>query len=50
MGVFSKIHENGLVKPLMKNPSLGCKLLNNYRPVSSLKLLSNIIERATLFI
>ena len=50
--VFSGTMKPALVKPLRKNHSMDCNILNNYRPISNLTILSNVIERAlkqTLF-
>ena len=37
--------KTGVVKPLLKNPSLDQETLNNYRPVSNLKTVSKIIGK-----
>ena len=37
------------VQPLIKNHSIDCNVLNNYRPVSNLTVLSKVIERAVAF-
>ena len=39
-----------LVKTLIKCHTIDCNILNNYRPVSDITLLSIIIERAVAFI
>jgi len=39
-----------LVKPLIKNQTMDCNMLNNYRPVSNLTFLSKVIEKAVPFL
>jgi hypothetical protein len=39
LGVFSRSMKVALVKPLIKNHTLDCNILNNYRPVSNLTFL-----------
>jgi len=44
LGVFSRFVKAALVKPLIKNHTMDCNILNNYRPVSNLTFLSKVIE------
>ena len=45
-GVFPSCYkEEALVTPLLKKQSLDCNLLQNYRPVSNLTLISKTIEK-----
>jgi len=34
LGVFPRSTTAALVKPVIKNHTMGCNILNNYRPVS----------------
>jgi len=49
LGVFPTSIKADFVKQLIKNHSLNCNILNNYRPVSNLTFLSKVIERAVSF-
>ena len=49
LGVFPRSMKAALVKPLIKNHTLDCNILNNYRPVSNLTFLSKVIEKAVAF-
>ena len=49
VGVFPRSMKAALVKPLIKNHTLDCNILNNYRPVSNLTFLSKVIEKAVAF-
>ena len=49
VGVFPRSKKAALVKPLMKNHTMDCNILNNYRPVSKLTFLSKVIEKAVVF-
>jgi hypothetical protein len=40
------LYKHGVIRPLLKKPSLDISQLSNYRPVSSLPFLSKIIEKA----
>ena len=44
-GDFPISCKSSLVIPLIKKPSLDKKMLNNYRPISNLSFLSNVIEK-----
>ena len=44
-GVFPSCYKEALVTPLLKKQSLDCNLLQNYRPVSNLTLISKTIEK-----
>ena len=44
-GVFPSCFKEALVTPLLKKQSLDCNLLQNYRPVSNLTLISKTIEK-----
>ena len=44
-GVFPSCYKEALVTPLLKNQSLDCNRLQNYRPVSNLALISKTIEK-----
>ena len=48
-GVFPSVYKSALVKPLLKKMSLDPDDLKNYRPVSNLSFLSNVLERIVLF-
>ena len=43
--VFPSCYKEALVTPLLKKQSLDCNLLQNYRPVSNLTLISKTIEK-----
>ena len=45
-GTFPEGLKHALVRPLLKKPSLDANILNNFRPVSNLAFISNVIERA----
>ena len=49
LAVFSRSMKAALVKPLIKNHTMDCNILNNYRPVSNLRFLSKVIEKAVAF-
>jgi len=49
LGVFPISIKAALVKPLIKKHTMDCNILNNYRPVSNLTILSNVIEKAVAF-
>jgi len=49
LGVFPRPMKAALVKPLIKNHTMDCNILNNYRPVSNLIFLSDVIEKAVAF-
>jgi len=49
LGVFPISMKAALVKPLIKNHTMDCNILNNYRPVSNLTFLSKVIEKAVVF-
>ena len=49
LGVFPRSMKAALVKPLIKKHIMDCNILNNYRPVSNLKFLSKLIEKAVAF-
>jgi len=49
LGVFPRSMKAVLVKPLIKNHTVDCKILNNYRPVSNLTFLSKVTEKAVAF-
>jgi len=49
LGAFPKSIKAALGKPLIKNHTMGCNILNNYRPVSNLTFLSKVIERVVAF-
>ena len=44
-GVFPNAFKTAVVKPLLKNPSLDCEVLNNFRPVSNLSFMAKVIEK-----
>ena len=44
-GVYSTAFKSAIVKPLIKKPTLDCKLLKNYRPISNLPFLSKLTEK-----
>ena len=44
-GVFPSCYKEALVTPLLKKQSLDCNLLQNYRPISNLTLISKTIEK-----
>ena len=44
-GTFPSHFKDSLVIPLLKRPSLDCKNLKNYRPVSNLSFISKVLER-----
>ena len=44
-GVFPSCYKEALVTPLLKKQSLDCNRLQNYRPVSTLALISKTIEK-----
>jgi len=41
--------KTAFVKPLLTNHIIDCNVLNNYRPVSNLTFLSNVVEKAVAF-
>ena len=43
--VFPSTFKEAIVTPLLKKPSLDCKALKNYRPVSNLNFVSKVIEK-----
>jgi hypothetical protein len=45
LAVFSRTMKVSLVKPLTKDNRLEYNIQNNYRPVSNLTFLSNVIEK-----
>ena len=49
LGVFPRSMKAALVKPLIKNHTMDCNILNNYRPVSNLTFLFKVIERVVAF-
>ena len=49
MGVFPRSTKAALVKPLIKQHTMDCNILNNYIPVSNLTCLSKVIEKAVAF-
>ena len=44
-GVFPSCYKEALVTPLLKRQSLDCNLLQNYRPISNLTLITKTIEK-----
>ena len=38
--------KNAVLSPLLKKPSLDFEIFSNFRPVSNLKFLSKVIEKA----
>jgi len=50
LGVFPRSMKAALVQPLIKNHTMDCYILNNYRPVSNLTFLSKVIEKAVAFL
>ena len=44
--IFPDHFKNALVTPLLKKPSLDPEILKNFRPVSNLKFVSKIVEKA----
>ena len=44
-GNFPTRFKSAVVKPLIKKPTLDCKVLKNYRPISNLPFLSKLIEK-----
>ena len=49
LGVFPRSMKAAFVKPLIKNHTLDCDILNNYRPVSNLTFLSKVIKNGSCF-
>ena len=47
-GTVCDILKQAVVTPLLKKPNLDSNMLENYRPVSNLPFISNIIEKAVL--
>ncbi len=47
-GIFPNAFKKAVVKPLLKKPNLDYSLLNNYRPISNISLLSKILEKVVL--
>jgi len=50
LGVFTRSMKAALVKPLIKNHTMDCNILNNYRPVSNIEFISKVIERTVAFL
>ena len=48
-GTFLGSMKAALAKPLIKKHNMGCNMFNNYRPVSNLKFVSKVIEKAVVF-
>ena len=44
-GIFPSSFKQGLVQPLLKQPSLPTDDLNNFRPISNLNFISKILEK-----
>ena len=44
-GIFHTQFKSAVVKPLIKKPTLDCEVLKNFRPISNLPFLSNLIEK-----
>jgi len=49
VGVIPRSMKAALVKPLIKNHTVDCNILNNYRSVSNVTFLSTVTERAVAF-
>jgi len=49
LGAFPRSMKATFVKPLIKRHTMDCNILNNYRPVSNLRCLSKVIEKAVAF-
>ena len=47
-GIYSSIYKTAIVKPLLKMSTLNSNDLKNYRPVSNLSFLSNVLEKVVL--
>ncbi len=45
LGHVPKIFKLAVIKPLIKQPQLDPKYLVNYRPISNLPFMSNILEK-----
>ena len=45
-GVFPQAMKTAVIKPLLKKKNLDTSVMNNYRPISNLPILSKIIEKA----
>ena len=45
-GVFPQAMKTAVVKPLMKKKNLDTSVMDNYKPISNLAILSKIIEKA----
>ena len=48
MGHFPSHLKTAIVTPVIKSTNLDCELLNNYRPISNLNLISKIFEKSVL--
>ena len=44
-GTFPTSYKHALITPLLKKPNLDPQSLNNYRPISTLSIFSNTLER-----
>lgn len=47
-GSVPTVFKSALVTPCIKKPKLDANILNNYRPISNLRFLSKVLERAVL--